>query len=383
MWAAGCVLYELCCLHVPFNARDFQELTIKILQGKYEPLPKYFGSILCALVSQLLDVLPEKRLSADRILSMPELKFYVKRHTEQDALDKMVNLKMAGNDHKDSKKEQISEKAEEKSDDKGAIPKKKNVEEFVKRSRPCSNDELDQNEERLAGKTYKVKNPKFRRLSLATPRIRGIVARQRATLSAEHDKQSADFEDDPKHKLFENFKKKKIDSGPQLRSGSEISNNEDDVFMQDALPSSSCKDDNNNNEELPCSKERRGSKQLKNSESVNSKTYSVVNPKFVSGAASLPNNQEVFLFNARTLYNTTMEARKSNQTAADYIYMKLIKLMGQKRLKQLIHLLSEFMSKGDNFDRFKEHLSQEELLLFPLILQYHCLCNLKRPSLPG
>ncbi|XP_021344811.1 serine/threonine-protein kinase Nek5-like [Mizuhopecten yessoensis] len=40
LWAAGCVLYELCCLRVPFNAQNFDSLVMKILQGKCDPIPR-------------------------------------------------------------------------------------------------------------------------------------------------------------------------------------------------------------------------------------------------------------------------------------------------------------------------------------------------------
>ncbi len=41
MWAAGCVLYELCCLKHPFDAVNLSALVVQILQGKYSPIPRY------------------------------------------------------------------------------------------------------------------------------------------------------------------------------------------------------------------------------------------------------------------------------------------------------------------------------------------------------
>lgn len=40
MWALGCVLYEMCTLHVPFNAKDFDSLVVKIMTGRFTPLPR-------------------------------------------------------------------------------------------------------------------------------------------------------------------------------------------------------------------------------------------------------------------------------------------------------------------------------------------------------
>ena len=40
MWAAGCVLYELCCLHYPFDAADLGALVVAIMRGRYDEIPR-------------------------------------------------------------------------------------------------------------------------------------------------------------------------------------------------------------------------------------------------------------------------------------------------------------------------------------------------------
>ena len=40
MWALGCVLYNLCTLHHPFEAPDFASLVAKIVQAQYGALPR-------------------------------------------------------------------------------------------------------------------------------------------------------------------------------------------------------------------------------------------------------------------------------------------------------------------------------------------------------
>ncbi|WAR27827.1 NEK1-like protein [Mya arenaria] len=40
MWAAGCLLYEMCALHVPFRAANFDALVGKILAVEFAPLPR-------------------------------------------------------------------------------------------------------------------------------------------------------------------------------------------------------------------------------------------------------------------------------------------------------------------------------------------------------
>ncbi|CAG5125286.1 unnamed protein product, partial [Candidula unifasciata] len=68
MWSAGCVLYEMCCLRVPFTAVNLPSLVAQIESGLYSPLPGHCGELLCFLVSSLLTSDPERRLAADAIL---------------------------------------------------------------------------------------------------------------------------------------------------------------------------------------------------------------------------------------------------------------------------------------------------------------------------
>ena len=49
MWALGCVLYNLCSLHHPFEAQDFGSLVVKITRAQYTPLPRYGLFTVCRL----------------------------------------------------------------------------------------------------------------------------------------------------------------------------------------------------------------------------------------------------------------------------------------------------------------------------------------------
>lgn len=55
MWAAGCVLYELCCLRVPFTATNLPSLAAQIQLGVYQPLPRY-SIIILNLLKKLVEV---------------------------------------------------------------------------------------------------------------------------------------------------------------------------------------------------------------------------------------------------------------------------------------------------------------------------------------
>lgn len=68
VWALGCCLYEMCTLRHAFNAKDMSSLVYKILKGKIPPLPSNYSSDLCAIVQSMLELEPEKRPSASRLL---------------------------------------------------------------------------------------------------------------------------------------------------------------------------------------------------------------------------------------------------------------------------------------------------------------------------
>merc|ERR1712061_281986 len=43
MWSLGCVLYEACALHPPFQAEDMEVLYKKILKGQYPRIPNLYS----------------------------------------------------------------------------------------------------------------------------------------------------------------------------------------------------------------------------------------------------------------------------------------------------------------------------------------------------
>jgi len=68
VWALGCCVYEMATLKHAFNAKDMNSLVYKILRGKMPLMPKCYSSELVSLIRAMLNSLPEKRPSVNRIL---------------------------------------------------------------------------------------------------------------------------------------------------------------------------------------------------------------------------------------------------------------------------------------------------------------------------
>ncbi|XP_074843420.1 serine/threonine-protein kinase Nek3 isoform X2 [Carettochelys insculpta] len=68
MWSLGCILYELCTLKHPFQAKSWKHLILKICKGSYNPLPSQYSYELHYLIKQMFKTNPKNRPSASTIL---------------------------------------------------------------------------------------------------------------------------------------------------------------------------------------------------------------------------------------------------------------------------------------------------------------------------
>lgn len=71
IWALGVLLYEMCCLKMPFEAPNLPLLSLKILRCNYNPIPDKYSKELKNLISLCLNVDPNKRPSVKEILKYP------------------------------------------------------------------------------------------------------------------------------------------------------------------------------------------------------------------------------------------------------------------------------------------------------------------------
>lgn len=68
IWALGCVIYELCTAKHPFEANNQGALILRIVRGKYSPIPTTYSNELGELVDSCLSRDYRKRPKAGEIL---------------------------------------------------------------------------------------------------------------------------------------------------------------------------------------------------------------------------------------------------------------------------------------------------------------------------
>lgn len=86
VWALGCLLYEMCTQKNPFTGVNFSGLALKILRGKYPPLPPSYSRHMSMLVAMMLEVDANKRPSVAHILKLPLIASLLPRVLDKDVL---------------------------------------------------------------------------------------------------------------------------------------------------------------------------------------------------------------------------------------------------------------------------------------------------------
>ena len=62
VWSLGCIIYELTCTVLPFQARDMAELFKKVIKGEYRSIPKLYSRGLSEIIERTLVVNSKKRI---------------------------------------------------------------------------------------------------------------------------------------------------------------------------------------------------------------------------------------------------------------------------------------------------------------------------------
>ena len=74
IWSLGWVLYELWTLKHPFTGANQAGLILRIVRGKYEPIPTFYSKDLSDVIDKWLQKDTRKRLSIQEILDLDIVK---------------------------------------------------------------------------------------------------------------------------------------------------------------------------------------------------------------------------------------------------------------------------------------------------------------------
>ncbi|KAJ8280650.1 hypothetical protein GJAV_G00057340 [Gymnothorax javanicus] len=88
VWSLGCVLYELCTLHHPFQARSWKSLILKVCRGAYPPLPSHLPYELHYLIKHMFRTNPRDRPSINTILSSHRVSRLLRKHLPHQQLQR-------------------------------------------------------------------------------------------------------------------------------------------------------------------------------------------------------------------------------------------------------------------------------------------------------
>eukprot|EP00041_Stephanoeca_diplocostata_P036296 m.1318364 g.1318364 ORF g.1318364 m.1318364 type:complete len:764 (+) comp24841_c0_seq27:188-2479(+) len=104
VWSLGCVLYEMTTLKHAFDAGNFQGLILKILTGRYPPIPAFYSRALGDLIDKLLKTQPEKRPSVNGVLKMAVVKQRISKFLSDTMYaDEFSHTVMHSNPHRNRK----------------------------------------------------------------------------------------------------------------------------------------------------------------------------------------------------------------------------------------------------------------------------------------
>nr|XP_033803504.1 serine/threonine-protein kinase Nek5 [Geotrypetes seraphini]XP_033803505.1 serine/threonine-protein kinase Nek5 [Geotrypetes seraphini]XP_033803506.1 serine/threonine-protein kinase Nek5 [Geotrypetes seraphini] len=86
IWSLGCILYELCTLKHPFEAKSLRLLVLKICQGRFAAISPKYSYDLRILISQLFKISPRDRPSVNSILKKPFLQKRIANHLNPELI---------------------------------------------------------------------------------------------------------------------------------------------------------------------------------------------------------------------------------------------------------------------------------------------------------
>ena len=135
IWSLGVVLYEMCCLKLPFESNNIAQLSIKILRGKYDPIPNRYSKNMANLIKQMLNIDQKLRPSIFEVIQSPLLKnYHINKYSNKSYKNLMKNKKYILN----SNEPQLNYKQNEQILDQRQNERKSDVNKHKYKEKSCS-----------------------------------------------------------------------------------------------------------------------------------------------------------------------------------------------------------------------------------------------------
>ena len=132
IWSLGVVLYEMCCLKLPFESNNIAQLSIKIMKGNYEPIPNRYSKNMSSLLKRMLNIDQKLRPSINEVLQSPLLKnYHINKYSNKSTKNWSTNKKkIINNSYKSQFYFKLNEQAlEQKQKERKSVVNKINYKE--------------------------------------------------------------------------------------------------------------------------------------------------------------------------------------------------------------------------------------------------------------
>ena len=110
IWSLGVVLYEMCCLKLPFESNNIAQLSIKIMKGKYDPIPNRYSKNMANLIKNMLNIDQKLRPNINEVMQSPLLKnYHNNKYSNKSSKNLSTNKKPINNSYKSQYNFKINE----------------------------------------------------------------------------------------------------------------------------------------------------------------------------------------------------------------------------------------------------------------------------------
>jgi len=219
IWSLGVVLYEMCCLKLPFESNNIAQLSIKIMKGKYDPIPNRYSKNMANLIKDMLNIDQKLRPNITEVMQSPLLKnYHINKYSNKSYKNLFTNKKYNINSNESHSNFKINEQVldQRKQERKSAVNKVKNKE------KSCS--PIKFKNKSYVGKIIKQNNEKSES-SLELPKASNKNKSKKSNVFKRVTTQNEIFPKININEEVENYKINKVNNSINIINNANINNN--------------------------------------------------------------------------------------------------------------------------------------------------------------